>query len=70
MSVVVSAAGTVAELMTAAHRRESGHVSTEETRTKPKMKFYVLKLRKNHIENNFCSRTQPGLTGFVQVIST
>lgn len=69
---MVSAAGPVAELMTAVHRTDGGRVSTEETRTctEPKMKFYVLKLRKNHIENDFLSRTQPGLTGFVQVIST
>lgn len=54
------------------HREDSGHVATEEKRTwpKPKVKCYVLKLRKNQIKKHFHSRTQLGLTGFVQVIST
>lgn len=52
------------------HRKDSGHVATEEKRPKPKVKFYVLKLRKNQIKNNFHSRAQLGFIGFVQVIST
>ena len=53
------------------HGEDSGHLATEEKRTrcKPNAKCYVLKLRKNQIKNNFRSRTQLRLTGFVQVIS-
>lgn len=54
------------------HTGESGHVATEEKRTrpKPKLRCYVLKLRKNQIKNNFHSRTQLGLTCCVQLIGT